>query len=929
MVGPGGTDAGRLVGRAAELARVRALTERARGGRGAALVVEGAPGVGKSTLLRALDAPGLRVLGTTGVETEVELPFAGLAELLAPLLAHADALPQAQRAALRAALALDAPGGAERVLVLHAVVALLTAAAREQPLLLLVDDVQWLDASSQEAIAFLARRAGRMPLALVAVRSLRGEPYAPWPEVERLALEDLARADALALAQAGGLASQVAEALVDAVGGNPLALVEAPSELTAAQRGGAVALPDPLPTGERLTRAYAARVAALPAPARDALLLAAASGSGELGPLLTALGGADAHRFDPAEDAGLVRLDGGRVRFAHPLVRAAVYHAATPARRRAAHRALAAAGSPQERARHLAAAATAPDEQLAAELETLGHEARERGATATAIDLLERAAQLSPAPAGTAARTIAAAGTATVAGQPARARALIDALLPSLEDPLVRADAQYVRGAAILQDGRPREAYALLEDAAERVAERDPTRAALLLTQASVALVSSGPVAELAELAARAQALAPPWVAHAPAILRAEALAGLGHHAPARALLDEHADALRDADAVGPGHELLSIAALCMIWMERYDTAERVLRRLIAAARAKGAVSALALPLAVLGSLHIRRAELEAAAGCAAEAVALSDGADGFLRALALTSAAFVEAHRGEADACRAHAARVLELSAGLGLTATQATAEQALGMLALGLGESDAAIRHLERARAHTARFGSRDPSFLYTGGDLVDAYVRAGRDDDARAVAAELADGARLTGGAWAAAATARSRGLLDDDARIDEHLAAALAAHARIASPFELARTQLCFGERLRRARRRADARELLRAAHATFAALGTAPWEARAADELAATGMPGAGAAAAGGPADAPTAGAASAGVGAAAELTARERSVCDLVAGGATNREAATALFLSPRTVEHHLRQAYRKLGVRSRTELALRWREQA
>ncbi|ADB48824.1 helix-turn-helix transcriptional regulator [Conexibacter woesei] len=916
MVGSGGTDAGRLVGRATELARVRALVAQAREGRGGALVVEGAPGVGKSTLLRALDAPGVHVLATTGVETEVDLPFAGLAELLAPLLAHADALPQAQRAALRAALALDAPGGAERVLVLHAVVALLATAAGEQPLLLLVDDVQWLDASSQEAIAFLARRAGRLPLALVAVRSLRGAPYTPWPEVERLPLEDLARADALALARAGGLASPVAEAVVDAVGGNPLALVEAPSELTAAQRDGAVALPDPLPTGERLTRAYAARVAALPAPAREALLLAAASGS--VSPA------APDGLLDSAEDAGLVHVEAGRVRFAHPLVRAAVYHAATPARRRAAHRALAAAGSPQERARHLAAAATAPDEQLAAELETLGHEARERGATATAIDLLERAAQLSPASERAAARTIAAAGTATVAGQPARARALIDALLPSLEDPLVRADAEFVRGAAILQVGRPREAYALLEDAAERVAERDPTRAALLLTQASVALVSSGPVSELAELAARAQALAPPWVAYAPAVLRAEALAGLGDHAQARALLSEHADALREADAVGPGHELLSIAALCMIWMEQYDAAERVLRRLIATARAKGAVSALALPVAVLGSLHIRRAELDAAAGCAAEAVVLSDDAgDGFVRALALTSAAFVEAHRGEAEACRAHAARVLELSAGLGLTATQATAEQALGMLALGLGESDAAIRHLERARAHTARFGSRDPSFLYTGGDLVDAYVRAGREDDARAVAEELADGAQLTGGAWAAAATARSRGLLDADTRIDEHLAAALAAHARIDSPFELARTQLCFGERLRRARRRADARELLRAAHATFAALGTAPWAARAAGELAATGMPGAG-----GPADAPAAGAPPAGVGA-AELTAREQAVCELVAGGATNREAATALFLSPRTVEHHLRQAYRKLGVRSRTELALRWRDPA
>ncbi len=255
-------------------------------------------------------------------------------------------------------------------------------------------------------------------------------------------------------------------------------------------------------------------------------------------------------------------------------------------------------------------------------------------------------------------------------------------------------------------------------------------------------------------------------------------------------------------------------------------------------------------------------------------------------------------------------------------MTATQATAEQALGMLALGLGDTEAAIAHLEQARAHTARFGSRDPSFLYTAGDLVDAYVRAGREQDAAAVADELARGAALTGGAWATAATARSRALLDGDERIDEHLAVALAAHARIVSPFELARTQLCFGERLRRARRRAHARELLRAAHATFAQLGAAPWEQRAAAELSATGLPAAepGPAAAGVPGTTADGGSA---------LTARERSVCELVAGGATNREAATALFVSPRTVEHHLRQAYRKLGVRSRTELALRWRELA
>lgn len=465
------------------------------------------------------------------------------------------------------------------------------------------------------------------------------------------------------------------------------------------------------------------------------------------------------------------------------------------------------------------------------------------------------------------------------------------------------------------------EAHALLEAEAERIAGRDPTRAAMLLTQAGFALVAHGSMERLAALAERAVALAPDWVELAPAVLHAEAITALGEHDRARALLRSHADALGRADAVGLGHEILSMAALCMVYMEDYDDAELLLLRLIGTARAKGAVSALALPVAAHGALHIRRGDYDAAAACGAEAIALSeDGLDGFVLTLALMTAAFVESHRGEAAACIEHAARAMEISAALDLTATFATAEQALGMLNLGLGDTAQAIVHLERARAHTAKFGSRDPNFLYTPGDLVDAYVRAGRDDDARTVTAELAAGAAATGSAWATAVTARCTALLDGDERIDAHLATALAAHERVAMPFELARTQLAFGERLRRARRRADARELLSAAHTAFTALGTTPWARRAASELAA----------AGGPRAATGRDATATANGAVADpLTAREDAVCELVAGGATNREAAAALFLSPRTVEHHLRQAYRKLGVRSRTELAAHWREQA
>lgn len=952
-------EAGRLVGRESELERLTALVEQAREGRGAACCVEGTPGVGKSALLDELArrVDSVLVLRATGVESELDLPFAGLAELLAPLLPGAEALPPAQRAALRGALALDAPAGAERALVLQAVVGLLAAAAERQPLALLVDDVQWLDAPSQEAIAFAARRAERLPVALIAVRSLRGQPFEPWPGVPRIPLGGLDRDDALALARAGGLAPAVAEALVDAVGGNALALVEAPAQLSAAQRDGTAALPDPLPAGERLQRTYATRIAALPPATRDALLLAAASDTGATAPLAAALGalrggGELATALAPAEDAGLVALDGATIRFAHPLVRSGVYHAATPSARRAAHQALAASGGERERTWHLAVAATAPDEELAAALEALAHDAGGRGAPATAAAVFERAAQLSPDAGRAAARTIAAAAAATIASRPTRARALLDALLLRVDDPLVRADAQFVRGAAMLQDGRPMAAYAMLEEEAEQVAALDPTRAALLLTQASVALMSYGGMERLAELAARARALAPDWVELAPAVLQAEALWGLGERAQAEELLRSCGPALAAADPVGAGHEVLSVAALCMIYMEDYDAADRLLARLVGAARTRGAVSALALPVAVQGALAIRRGAFGDAAACAAEALALAeDGLEGFVLALALTTSAFVEAHRGERAACERHARRVLEISARLELTATLATGEQALGMLELGAGATERAIVHLERAREHTARFGARDPTFMYTTGDLVDAYVRDGRDRDAALLVAELEAAAEQTGGAWSAAAAARGRALLDDESAIDEHLATALAAHRRVAAPFELARTQLSVGERLRRVRRRADARELLAAAHNAFAALGTTPWAERAARELAAAGAPRSGVAwaardtthlpaAADGTAPAPGSAARPADGGPLADtgaeaapptepLTARELAVCELVAGGATNREAAAALFLSPRTVEHHLRQAYRKLDVRSRTELAVRWRERA
>jgi DNA-binding CsgD family transcriptional regulator/tetratricopeptide (TPR) repeat protein len=900
------TDDTGLLGRTHEEAQLHELAAGSRARRGAAITIVGAPGVGKTALLQAVAPAGVRALDVTAAESEVALPWTGLAALLEPLLVYDAALTPTAGRALRGAFALEQQTVAESARVLHAAVALLAAAAAREPLLLRVDDVQWLDPSSRQAIAFIARRAESIGVAAITVWSQRGEPFEPWPGVPVLTIGELGRADALALARRAGVAPVVAEALVSAVGGNPLALIEAPAQLSPAEREGRHALPAALPVGTRLEIAYARRLEALPSATREALVVAALSADGATAPLQAALGGLDV--LAPAEDAGMIAIDARGLSFAHPIVRTAVDRAATPSARRAAHRALAAAVSGPQRAWHLAAAAQAPDEALAAGLETLGYDAAQRGAPATAATALARAAELSPDRARAIGRTVAAAAMAITGGSPARATALLDPVLPEAREPELRADVQLLRGMAMQQGGSPMAAFALLEAEAERVAAHDRARAAGLLTQAGVALVAHGPMDRLAALAERAQELAPPEAELVPAVLHASALATLGEHARARVLLRRRHTALRALDPTGPGHEILAVAALVHLWMEDYDDAERLLSWLVETCRERGAIVAIAFPLAVSASLHLRRGSLGEAARLSDEAVGLGEDAVGsFLHSVTLTTAAFVAANLGDGAACIRHAEQARAIALRLDLTSTLACAEQALGFLALGAGDARTAVFHLERAREHTQRFGSRDPSFLYTHADLAEAYVRTGRTADATAVLDELAAGAAATGGAWAAAAAARCRLLVGGDDGLDEHIAAAIAAHARLPQPFELARTQLCAGERLRRARRRADARPPLAGAYATFAALGAEQWAARAAFELRAAG----GRRVERSPDD--------------EVLTARERDVCTLVAGGATNREVAGALYMSPRTVEHHLRMAYRKLGVRSRTEMTGRF----
>lgn len=908
-----------FLGRARELEAIGALLDGARNGAGGALLLQGEPGIGKSTLLAHAGglAAGMGVRAIAGVEAEADLPFAGLAEILVPHRELIDGLPRVQASAVRTALALgeEPAATADAVATLQGTLSLLAAAAAERPQLLLIDDLPWLDPPTRDAVAFVARRASELPLALVVAQRPCAEPVPPG--MTTLEVTGLDRADSLELLGGVGLAANVANRVAAAAAGNPLALQEIPRELSGPQRQGSAPLTAPLPAGATLAGVYESRLAALPAEARQALLLAAASEATDRDALARALeaGGSGIANLAPAEDAGLVRLEAGAVAFTHPLVRSAAYHGASAAERRAAHRALADTAGGASAAWHRAAAAEGPDLEVAEQLAAVAAEAAARGAPGSAADAFERAVQAAPEGPERYGWALGAGYAALAAGQVDRARRLLDALLPTVTDPLARADVQRVRAGAMMLSGDPIESQTLLLAEAERIGERDPTRRAALLMDAGVAQMASGDmsglvaVAEGALEAARRAGDPDPLL---PAVMLAEALAVQGDHERAAAIVARLEQP--DTAAVTANPEVLAVAGLCFMWLEQYDRAGEWLDHLIADARAAGAVRALPMPLSVRACLDIRRGDLARAETQAREAVAIAEvAAAGFVQTFALSTLATVLGWRGDAGPCRSMASRALEIEASLGMNGTRAFTELALTTLHLGLGETAAAAEHAARGIETGAAYGMRDPSFLQDGANPVEALVREGREDEALASMARLKAGAELTGGAWPRAALERCRGLLAPENEFDAHFAAALELHdAGVAMPLERARTLLCFGERLRRAKRRADARGPLSEAERAFDRAGATAWAERARKEIGATTPRRSSGAAADNGMDLDL-------------LTHREAEVCRLVADGAQNREVAAALFMSPRTVEYHLGNAYRKLGVRSRTELAGRF----
>ena len=839
-----------------------------------------------------------------GVESEAEIAFSGAQELLRPVTDALAGLPALQSSALKKAFAIEEGPAPERLTVSVATLSLLAAAAEERPLLCIVDDAHWLDQASAEVLTFTARRLYAEELVMLfAAREpetvLFAAPGVPELRVHALTPE---AARALLASRAPGIAAQTAERLIELTEGNPLALVEISHALSPEQRLGRAPLDQPLPVGAGIERAFLERVNALTSEAQGALLMVAAGDPGDAGTLWQALASAalDGEPVAQAEGAGL--LLPGRLRFCHPLARSAVYRTAHPADRRAAHAALAAVtAEPDRRAWHLAAATDRPDETVAAALEDAAAAARRRGGVAAEARALERAAELTADAETRAGRLLKAALAAEAAGWLERADVLLAEVAELTDDPGLRARAVARRAYFLADRGEFARAFALAVDESEHAAP--PEAAHVLSLGAFFALVHSLDIRGASATADRA------WQ-HAGAAAntdlylcenRARILVLAGRVEEALALV------LSTIDHVDTPTELEVNFATDLFYLEDYPQATDVLERVVKRTREADAPGVLGYALDQLAKLQTRVANLTRAYSLELESLQLTEplGTDVALAA-SLAWLALIEAMLGRAQS-RPHAEAAFAIAEARGDAFNIVRARGALGLEALAGGDAAGAVKWLEPAVTTVCDGGVGHPNFFRLDADLIEALARLGRSDHAGDHLRRLEEQAQSTGSPWARAVAARCRAFLSSDSAPQEAFETALELHDLEPSAFERARTELCYGERLRRAGKRRSAREQLRSALETFERLGARPWAERARIELSATGEHLQ-------PRDRT----------AAERLTPQEAQIMLLVAEGLTNRDVAARLFLSPKTVEFHLTRIYRKLDIHSRSELVRR-----
>jgi DNA-binding CsgD family transcriptional regulator len=908
------TSAPALYGRAGESGRIGELLDDVRGGRSGTLVVSGEAGVGKSALLDDAreHAGGMCVLGCRGIESEAELPFAALHQLVRPALGHAESIPPVQARALRGALGLEPDPRPESFLVSIGVLSLLAEAAATGPLLCIVDDAHWIDDASAAALAFVARRLEAEPIAMLIATRDAADPRFDAPGLPQLRLEGLDRAAARALLDDRiglPLSAAARDWLLAETDGNPLALLELSAALTAPQRSGDEPILAPLPVSTRVERSFLRRVRDLPGAAQTVLLIAAADDSGELAVILDAAArlGVAADAVDAAEECGLVRVRGNRLELRHPLVRSAVYHGAPLSQRLSVHDALAAVlvgdEAADRRAWHRAAASVEPDPSVVDELERAAVRAHARGGYEAASLALERAAALTADDAKQARLLAAAADNAWLPGHAPRARALLKRARAVAAEPLLRSDLARLEGHIELTTGVPGEAAKLLLRAARDVASADPERALYLLSLASWGAAFVRDVRAITAIAGAAEQLAVRdsvpnrFLLTRLEGLRAHFTGDFAYAAPRlEATLELAGQAAETPEQLAEWFGLASPVG----WFLCDDRTILALHRSIAAgARERGAITLLsqAIPWVALGEIWAGRWTAAAAALCEGLELSRTTGQHQ-IHAHLIAVDGLLAALRGDEERCRALTGDALALASARGLVHVASCATWALGVLELGLGRPEAALAH-GRALPVTA-------GIEWDALDRIEAALRCGERDTARRWLDAFAPWAEASSAAWGRAVALHGRALLAEDHDEAEGLfRSSLAVHDEAQRPFERARTELAFGEFLRRIRRRTDARAQLRAARDRFEMLGAALWAERARQELRASGErsrrreP-----------------------STLDDLTAQEVQIAQLVAEGRTNRDVAAQLFLSPRTIDFHLRNVFRKLGISSRMELA-------
>jgi DNA-binding CsgD family transcriptional regulator len=897
-----------LAGRGPESARLDRLLADAQAGQSAALVLRGEPGIGKTALLgyAAERAAGFHVVRAAGAESEMELPFASLHQLCGPILGGLGRLPSPQRDALGTAFGLSSGAQPDRFLIGLAVLGLLSDTAEEQPLLCLVDDAQWLDRSSAQVLAFVARRLQAESVVLLFAEREPGEPgkldeLAGLPGLPLRGLPADGASELLASAISGPLDHRVQNRILAEAHGNPLALLELPHELSPAELAGGFGLPLP----GRIEESFLRRVQQLPPATQRLLLVAAAEPTGEPALLWQAAGtlGIPAEAAGPAQANGLLDL-GAQVAFRNSLLRSAIYRAAAADERRSAHLALAAATDaeidPDRRAWHRAHATLAPDEDVADELERSAGRAQARGGLAAAAAFLERAAALTPDPGRRARRALYAARAKHLAGAPHEALKLLAAAAAGPLGDFDRAMLQRLRGQIALDARRGGDAVPLLIEAARQLEPLDPALARETHLEALRAASITGRLGVGARAAAEAARRAPS--PHGPPRAVDLLLEGLavrftdGYAASAPALKRALREVRDQGERAGQDVRWPWTARRVAPDLFDDDAWLALGTRNVQIARAAGALAVLPLAMNYLATLRIFEGDLDAGAVLLeeAEAIAYATGAEPIVFGR-LELAAF----RGD----EAQASVLIEASEPAAIARREGVvltfAEHGRAVLHNGLGHYQAALDPAQSASAQDELMVS-----VWSLPELVEAAARCGRTDLAADALERLTERTQAAGTELALGIEARSRALLSDGEPAERLHREAIQRLGGTRMRSALVRAHLLYGEWLRRENRRGDARDQLRTAYEGFTAMGMEAFAERGRRELLATGET-----------------VRKREVQTRYEFTAQEVQIARLAGDGLSNPEIGAQLFLSTRTVEWHLRKVFSKLGISSRREL--------